>query len=165
VSQRRRDEVDILFGNFDGRISRKTFWLARIDVTAVELVGLLIAAALVEEDWLLDIVYAVFLYPQFVIDVKRGHDRNIPLWIIGACYAVLAARDGLDLVGWLQTKVNQNVFSSSGIVSFVATIIAGIVALALMVELGFRKGTPGPNLYGPDPLAKGDAALTRHAGD
>jgi len=26
--------------------------------------------------------------------------------------------------------------------------------LALLVELGFRKGTPGANQYGPDPLAK-----------
>ena len=30
-----------------------------------------------------------------------------------------------------------------------------LLGLALLVELGFRKGTTGPNQYGPDPLAPG----------
>jgi uncharacterized membrane protein YhaH (DUF805 family) len=30
-----------------------------------------------------------------------------------------------------------------------------VLALALIIELGFRKGTTGPNQYGPDPLASG----------
>jgi uncharacterized membrane protein YhaH (DUF805 family) len=29
-----------------------------------------------------------------------------------------------------------------------------VLGLALLFELGFRKGTPGPNQYGPDPLTK-----------
>jgi len=28
-----------------------------------------------------------------------------------------------------------------------------VFGLALLFELGFRKGTSGPNQYGPDPLA------------
>jgi uncharacterized membrane protein YhaH (DUF805 family) len=28
-------------------------------------------------------------------------------------------------------------------------------ALVLLVDLGFRRGTVGPNQYGPDPLANG----------
>jgi uncharacterized membrane protein YhaH (DUF805 family) len=28
----------------------------------------------------------------------------------------------------------------------------GILGLALIVDLGFRRGTVGPNRYGPDPL-------------
>jgi len=28
-----------------------------------------------------------------------------------------------------------------------------VFGLALLVELGFRRGTAGPNQYGPDPLA------------
>jgi uncharacterized membrane protein YhaH (DUF805 family) len=49
---------------------------------------------------------------------------------------------------------NQNVISATNVVSFVVTLLLGIVGLALFVDLGFRKGTPGPNEYGPDPLAK-----------
>ena len=29
-----------------------------------------------------------------------------------------------------------------------------VLGLALLFELGFRRGTQGPNPYGPDPLAK-----------
>jgi uncharacterized membrane protein YhaH (DUF805 family) len=28
-----------------------------------------------------------------------------------------------------------------------------IFGIGLLIELGFRKGTAGPNPYGPDPLA------------
>ncbi len=41
-----------------------------------------------------DVVLLVFLYPQFVIAVKRGHDRNIATWVIVACYAVIAVPMG-----------------------------------------------------------------------
>ncbi len=30
-----------------------------------------------------------------------------------------------------------------------------VLGLVLLVELGFRRGTVGPNQYGPDPLAPG----------
>jgi uncharacterized membrane protein YhaH (DUF805 family) len=39
--------------------------------------------------------------------------------------------------------------------SAIALIIAvpfTVLGLVLLVELGFRKGTTGPNRYGPDPL-------------
>jgi uncharacterized membrane protein YhaH (DUF805 family) len=39
------------------------------------------------------------------------------------------------------------------IVSLVIALAFTVMGLALLVELGFRKGTPGPNQYGPDPLA------------
>jgi uncharacterized membrane protein YhaH (DUF805 family) len=33
-------------------------------------------------------------------------------------------------------------------------MIAGIISLALLIELCFRRGVNGPNRYGTDPLAK-----------
>jgi uncharacterized membrane protein YhaH (DUF805 family) len=30
-----------------------------------------------------------------------------------------------------------------------------VLALALIIDLGFRRGTVGPNRYGPDPLEAG----------
>jgi uncharacterized membrane protein YhaH (DUF805 family) len=32
-------------------------------------------------------------------------------------------------------------------------VLSGIWALAMFVDLGFLRGTQGPNQYGPDPLA------------
>jgi uncharacterized membrane protein YhaH (DUF805 family) len=140
------------FSNFKGRIGRETFWLSSIAVAAVEFIAVSIAAVLTVE-WITDAVLVACLYPQLVIDVKRGHDRNIPMWPIGVFYAAAIARAILVRFGWLVTLPNQNMFSARSLASFVATMLLGIVAIALVVELGFRKGTPGSNRYEPNPLS------------
>jgi uncharacterized membrane protein YhaH (DUF805 family) len=150
------------FGSFDGRIGRKTFWLTSIAIFAAELIAAFVGAliiALLSGDWeakagdrWIDAVFLVFLYPQFIIDVKRGHDRNIPTWVIGVFYAALVADYFLVEFGWLVEWPDQNVTSSVNVVSFIVVILLGIFALAFLVELGFRKGTTGPNRYGLDPL-------------
>ena len=149
------------FGNFDGRISRKTFWLATLVLFVVEVllatIADMTASGLANEaagDVAGDIVLLVFLYPQFVISVKRGHDRNIATWVIVACYALVAVSDALNLLGLLETRMNLKVLSTANVFSFAVITIVGIVSLALLIELGFRRGTPGPNRYGPDPLER-----------
>ena len=98
------------FGDFDGRISRRTFWLTGIVVFIIQIL-IAVAAAVAAEaianeaagDMAMDIVLFVFLYPQFVISVKRGHDRNISTWMIGVAYILLALFDVLRFAGWLRT--------------------------------------------------------------
>jgi uncharacterized membrane protein YhaH (DUF805 family) len=150
------------FSSFDGRIGRKTFWLTSIAIFAADLIAGFVGAliiALLSGDWeakagdrWIDAVYLVFLYPKFIVDVKRGHDRKIPMWVIGVLYAALVADYFLVEFGWLTDWPDQNVTSSVNVVSFIVVILLGIFALAFLVELGFRKGTTGPNRYGPDPL-------------
>jgi len=149
------------FDNFEGRIARKTFWLASVVVFVIEVIIAAIAAATVEEfagegagDLTMDFVLFFFLYPQFIISLKRGHDRNISTWVIVVWYIVLALFDVFRFAGWLRTNPNQNVFSIENLVAFVFIMIAGVISLALLIELGFRRGTYGPNRYGADPLAK-----------
>jgi uncharacterized membrane protein YhaH (DUF805 family) len=149
------------FGKFDGRISRKTFWLATLALFVIEVllatVADMIASELANEsagDVAGDIILLVFLYPQFVIAAKRGHDRNIATWVIGSCYALFAVSNVLDMLGWLETRLNLKVFSTANVFSFAVLMFTGIVGLAILIELGLRKGTPGPNQYGPDPLEK-----------
>jgi uncharacterized membrane protein YhaH (DUF805 family) len=72
--------------------------------------------------------------------------------VIGVFYAAFAADYFLVEFGWLTDFPDQNVTSSVNVVSFIVVILLGIFALAFLVELGFRKGTTGPNRYGPDPL-------------
>jgi uncharacterized membrane protein YhaH (DUF805 family) len=149
------------FGSFTGRISRKAFWLATLAlfVTEVLLAAIadMTASGLANEsagDVAGDIVLLIFLYPQFVISVKRGHDRNIATWVIGACFALVAVSDALKLLGLLEKRMNLTVFSAANLFSFAVITIVGIVSLALLIELGFRRGTLGPNRFGPDPLEK-----------
>ena len=136
-----------LLDSFDGRIGRKTFWIAMGVVVAGEMFGHLLAE-LIEGDRLNAIVDLAFTYPEFAVAAKRGHDRNMPLWLPGIFFAAGALLDLFTVLGWAGTVEHPSVLSLLVAVPFT------ILGIGLLVELGFRKGTPGPNRYGPDPLAK-----------
>jgi uncharacterized membrane protein YhaH (DUF805 family) len=134
-----------LFIGFDGRIGRKIFWMGTALIGVAELVALF-GALLTETDWLIGFVFLVFIYPQFAIAVKRGHDRNIPIWIVGVFFVATGVRDALALLGWDLSNPYRDPITFALLMAY-----AGF-GLALVFELGFRKGRPGPNQYGPDPL-------------
>ena len=59
----------------------------------------------------------------------------------------MARLDLLDVLGVAGTNEEPSALSLIIAVPFT------VLGLALLVELGFRKGTTGPNPHGPDPLA------------
>jgi len=136
-----------LLNGFHGRIGRQTFWIAMGVVAAAEILGHLVAN-MIEGDRLGAIVDLAFTYPEFAIAVKRGHDRNLPVWLLGVFFGARALLDLLTVLGWAGTDDEPSMVSLAIAVPFT------VVGLALLVELGFRRGTVGPNPYGPDPLAK-----------
>jgi uncharacterized membrane protein YhaH (DUF805 family) len=145
-----------LFLNLDGRISRKTFWLASLGVLVTGFVIAAIAVAQklageVARDMAVEGVVLLFLLPYFMLAVKRGHDRNISTWIVSGWFVLVATTDALDFFGWLPSGDD---LSKSGPFLLAAIWVTGIVGLALLVELYFRRGTSGLNRYGPDPLSK-----------
>jgi uncharacterized membrane protein YhaH (DUF805 family) len=135
-----------LLDSFDGRISRKPFWIAFGIVTIANLLANFAAEA-IDGERLSAVVDLAFTYPQFAIAAKRGQDRNLPVWLVGVFFAAGVALDLLTVLGFAGTDDAPSVI---GIVISVPMIVIG---LALLFELGFRRGTPGPNRYGPDPLA------------
>jgi len=136
-----------LFNSFDGRISRKLFWMAMGVLIVAELIGNFAAAA-IGGDRLTAIIDLAFTYPEFAVAVKRGHDRSTPLWLLVAFFGANALLDLLTVLGFAGTGEEPTMASLLIAVPF------AILGVALLVELGFRKGTPGPNQYGPDPLSK-----------
>ncbi len=137
-----------LFNSFDGRIGRQTFWIAMVALTVAELFGHAIAEQ-IQGERLSAIVDLAFTYPEFAVAAKRGHDRNMPQWLLIVFFATGAV---LDLLTVLELTGTED---EPSIVSLVLALAFTVMGLALLVELGFRRGTPGPNQYGPDPLAKG----------
>ncbi len=137
-----------LFNSFEGRITRQAFWIAMIAVTAANMLGCF-AAQEIAGDRLSAIVDLAFTYPEFAVGAKRSHDRNLPLWLLAAFFVANAALDFLTVLGWAGTTDQP---STPALVIAVPFTVFG---LALLVELGIRRGTKGPNPYGPDPLAKG----------
>ena len=134
-----------LFNSFHGRIGRQPFWFALILTIVAQLAGQAIADQL-QGDRLSAIVDLVFTYPQFAVTIKRAHDRNMPDWVLIAFFAANAFLDLLVVLDLAGTNEHPN------LLSLAVAIPLTVVGVALLVELGFRKGTEGPNQYGPDPL-------------
>jgi uncharacterized membrane protein YhaH (DUF805 family) len=151
------------FGNFEGRIPRRTFWLANIAVFVTDVVVAAIAAATAEAFAgetagyvTMYVVTLAFFYPQFVIALKRAHDLNMSDRTIHAWYiALMVDYVVMRLTLWLWSNFDQNVYSLVALAFVLMFITAvGLVTIVMLIELGFRRGTRGPNKYGPDPLAK-----------
>jgi uncharacterized membrane protein YhaH (DUF805 family) len=137
-----------LYNRFDGRISRQTFWIAMAVLLVVEIVGHF-AAEQIEGDRLSAIVDLAFTYPEFAVAAKRAHDRNTPIWLLIIFFAAGAVIDLLTVLQLAGTDDEPSMLSMAVALPFT------ILGLALLVELGFRKGIAGANQYGPDPLGKG----------
>jgi len=135
-----------LLDSFHGRIGRQTFWIAMGIVCLANFLACS-AAQQIQGDQLNAIVDLVFNYPEFAIAVKRANDRDWPLWPIAVFFAGSVL---LDLISVLGLAGGGDAPSMLAIVVAVPFTVLG---LGLLIELGFRKGTPGPNQHGPDPLA------------
>jgi uncharacterized membrane protein YhaH (DUF805 family) len=135
-----------LFLSFDGRIPRQTFWIGFLICTGLEIAGHLLVAPLESGDRLGAIVSLAFTYPAFAVFAKRGHDRNISPRIIGVFFLISVIMDFLTVLGLGGKPEEVNV------IVLVILLAWSAFALVLLVELGMRRGTLGPNQYGPDPL-------------
>ena len=134
-----------LLSSFEGRISRKTFWIGIAVLIAAELAGYLIAQAL-QGDRLSAIVDLAFVYPEFAIAAKRAHDRDLPIWILIVFFGGGAV---LDLLTVLELSGGND---RPSLMSLMIAVPFTVLLVALLIELGFRRGTVGPNQYGPDPV-------------
>ena len=135
-----------LFTVFDGRISRQTFWIAIAVLTVAEIFGHILAEE-IQGDRLSAIVDLAYTYPEFAVAVKRAHDRNLPLWLLFAFFGASALLDLLTVLELTGTDEQPSLVSIGIALPFT------VMGLVLLVELGFRRGTIGPNQHGPDPLA------------
>jgi uncharacterized membrane protein YhaH (DUF805 family) len=135
-----------LYTTFDGRIGRKTFWIAMVVLTVAEIIVHYLAEQ-IQGDRLSAIVDLACTYPEFALSVKRANDRNMPLLFLIAFFGGSAVLDLLTVLEMTGTEDGPSALSLLIAVPFT------VLALFLLVELGFRKGEDGPNQYGPDPLS------------
>jgi uncharacterized membrane protein YhaH (DUF805 family) len=136
-----------LLNGFHGRIGRQTFWFAMGVLAVAEIIGHLIAEG-IQGDRLSAIVDLAFAYPEFAVSMKRAHDRNLPVWLLLIFFGAGALLDLFTVLGLAGSDEAPSMLSLAIAVPFT------VFGLALLVELGFRRGTIGPNPHGPDPLAR-----------
>jgi uncharacterized membrane protein YhaH (DUF805 family) len=186
------DNLIPLYTSLNGRIGRKTWWLASIALAVVILIieFLILAplgfsysmnaasltaantadaaaasAALAGEFhksiWAALIVTLIFGLPIVALGVKRRHDRGNNGYDFMVFYAIVIVLDLLQALGLGYTTLEVASGVSMPVPSMPLTIInmlVGIYGIYLLVVLGFLRGTPGANQYGPDPTGVSVAA-------
>jgi len=152
-----------LLFTYTGRINRAKYWLALVIYLAITVVLIAIGLIMFGNSLLaigdegtdemfvgllsrgigftliVLVVYIPMVISGFMVGIKRLHDRDKSGWWLLVFYV---------LPGVLST-IGDNL-ATGGLIFAGASFAVSIWAL---VELGFLRGTPGPNRYGPDPLA------------
>lgn len=134
-----------LYTGFDGRIGRQTFWTGLMILIVAEIVIHRAVDGLFNER-MSAVVDLAFTYPEFALLGKRAQDRDLPLILIGGFLGMSVLMNFLGLIG-LAGSAEQPASPY-----MVLVLLWLVYAVALLIDLGFRRGTPGPNRHGPDPL-------------
>jgi len=141
-----------LFMSFEGRISRKPFWLGLLSLLILGLIILLGSLYVAgERDYPVIrfnilVIEVALLYPLLAVGVKRLHDRNRPGYTALVFVLPWLLHQVTNLVGITGDPTAINAID-------IAFILINLVLFVwFVVDLGVLRGTRGPNVYGPDPL-------------
>ena len=146
----------ILF-SFNGRIGRRTYWLATLALIVAVQVVTFAPFLLPSEEWAVLIValtsqfiWLFSLWPMLAVGSKRLHDRNKNGWWLLAFWLLPFALfvGGFSIVFFDDPRTGRTGDFSTGSVLILASLVP---ALWGIVELGILPGTKGPNPYGADP--------------
>lgn len=140
-----------LLFSFTGRLNRKPYWLTAlclilvifVIITIVFVVG---GASILAGDlsglgamlFVLLLAYIPLLWIGLALGAKRLHDRNKSGWWL--------------LLFWFVPMILQGAGEQIDGIGFVLTLAGVGISIWGLVEIGFLRGTVGPNQYGPDPL-------------
>ena len=128
--------IGAMLFSFRGRMNRQPYWLIGLAMTVM--IVLISGGAILTDNIvafggltvMLLVLWVPFTWIGLATGVKRLHDRNKSAWWLLVFYAL------------------------PGLLSYAeATIASLVISVWALVELGFLRGTSGPNDYGPDPLA------------
>lgn len=112
--------------------------------------------------WIGLVMSLIFAYPYAALGVKRRHDKDasgIDVWIF---IALLLLNNLVQALGLFMGTVEVQpglAIPTPALPATILNLIIFVYAIYLLVVLGFLRGTPGPNQYGPDPLGATVAAV------
>jgi uncharacterized membrane protein YhaH (DUF805 family) len=149
--------MNLLF-SYQGRINRAKYWLVVVVYLAIMIAMAAIAAVLFGSSILslgddpdgeaivgmigkgigffliCLVIYIPLLVSSVFVGIKRLHDRDKSGWWLLVFYLLPAV---------LQMMTNQ---------SMIFGLVGAAIYIWALVELGFLRGTIGPNRFGPDPV-------------
>jgi uncharacterized membrane protein YhaH (DUF805 family) len=152
------DALKVLYTTTDGRISRKQWWLGVVGVIIASIVLTMILGLVGlggTSGWGQLIAYVILFYPNWCLGIKRRQDRDnnaMDFKILMGVSGLLTLVQALG-IGMTMTDVgNGMMMPVPDMWLSVLYGLLGLFGIYMLVQLGFLKGTPGANSYGPDPL-------------
>jgi uncharacterized membrane protein YhaH (DUF805 family) len=146
-----------LFMTVAGRIGRKQYWIGSIllCVATIALVTIIATAggvgALSRADGgssgAMMLVTILILAASVPLVVKRLQDRNKSPHYAWLLYGPAIVSTIGDMAGFTGTPTQPN------LLAYALSLFGLIIGIWFFIELGFLRGTAGPNGYGPDPVA------------
>lgn len=154
------DRLVSLLTTTDGRIGRQQWWIGVVAMILVSILASIVLGIISFGNqallgWLAVLINIALIYPAYCIGIKRRHDRgsdgtDLKILIAGSIIINLLQATGIGL---------ELADAGQGVMVPVPAIWLGLINLAyavfaiyMFVQLGFLKGTTGPNSYGPDPM-------------
>jgi uncharacterized membrane protein YhaH (DUF805 family) len=137
-----------LFTTVEGRLPRLIYWLGILAITVIGVPTIALAAYL-GGGTAGAIANLFFLWCGFALSVKRAQDRNRHYLFVAAYFALVAVVTNLSAS---QSKTMGKMASEQQPLLVIASLIFLAYMIFLFIDLGLRRGTIGPNKYGPDPL-------------
>jgi uncharacterized membrane protein YhaH (DUF805 family) len=150
--------MTLLF-SFEGRISRRSFWLGLFLFVIAGLAISLPLGALVQPQGLasrlfLFVLSLGFCYPLAALVTKRLHDRDKPArprlhLFLGA--VIFSSLINATRIGFVVVQARGLQVELPGPAAYAVLAGCMLVSVVILFELGFLDGTRGPNRFGPDP--------------
>ena len=133
--------------SIEGRISRFDYWVRfTLPVLAVTLISVVAEEALAPDgNEYLTVANAginlLIFWPSIAVSAKRLHDRGLTaMWMLPMFVAM--------------TCTVAAVYVKKPELFLPLYVVGALIALWLLVEMSFFRGTDGDNRFGPDPLAR-----------
>lgn len=146
-----------------GRIGRLEYWLGMLALLAVSVaVSMMIEPASVDQQpgakpvgagsmpvpGLATTLWNLLLaWPSAAIAIKRFNDRDWPGWL---GYVLGFAMAGLIVANYFDLMLDPDRMGAGEKFLLLALVIAFFWSI---IDNGFKRGTEGPNRFGPDPAA------------
>ena len=158
---------------YRGRASRAEYWccvfcyllVACVAFGVILPLGALVPALIWLGIGLGGLAVMAFVPSLLAVSVRRLHDCNLRgWWLLAACALPYPLAIALGLLMDLPVDLIRAVLGGEDLpqvmvlamyrpLQFCTLYLPEVLASLLMLYVTLRKGTPGPNRYGPDPLA------------
>jgi uncharacterized membrane protein YhaH (DUF805 family) len=170
------DWPQLLFG-FKGRVTRLYWWVTSLVVgtvagmltSSLEFWAKQVGSGMINPDTQefepvgpfaigLGAIVILNMWISLALSVKRLHDRDRTGWWIAVVYLAILAAVLLGMATLMQPEGQREPLNAIAVAAFFATLC---LMIWMFIEIGFLRGSQGPNRFGPDPLGatQADTAL------